>query len=188
MQGGAGVNVRLLLGIVLLAATIACGWSLWSNRVTDDGDGVRSSRSDYVLNDFELTSLDAEGKESFTLRAPMLRETPGDRTMELEAPLFLLPDAEGKHWKVRSDSGWVSEDRKEIRLKGNVDANSPEGTRPVNMKTRQLNVFPNTSRASSPAVVTITQPGSILRGRGLEADLADKRYTLLSQVHSRYVR
>jgi lipopolysaccharide export system protein LptC len=36
--------------------------------------------------------------------------------------------------------------------------------------------------------VTITQPGSILRGRGLEADLAEKRYKLLSQVHSRYVR
>ena len=182
------MNVRLLLGAVLLVAAIASGWSLWRNRVVDDDPGVKSTRSDYVLNDLELIALDEQGKESFTLRAPMLRETPGARTMDLEKPLFLLPDREGKHWEVRSDTGWVAEDRKEIRLKGNVDAKSPQGTRPVNMKTTQLNVFPGTKRASSPAVVTITQPGSILRGRGMEADLADKRYTLQSEVNSRYVR
>ena len=182
------MNFRLLLGIVLLVAAIASAWSLWRNRVVDEDPGIKSTRPDYILNDFELVSLDEQGKESFTLRAPMLRETPGAKTMELEAPLFLLPDGDGTHWEIRSRTGWVSEDRTEIRLKGDVDANSAEGTRPVNMKTTQLNVFPGTKRASSPDVVTITQPGSILRGRGLEADLADKRYKLLSQVHSRYVR
>ena len=55
------------------------------------------------------------------------------------------------------------------------------------MATEELNVFPQQDRASSPGVVTITQPGSILRGRGLETNLASKRYELKSQVHSRYV-
>jgi lipopolysaccharide export system protein LptC len=55
------------------------------------------------------------------------------------------------------------------------------------MNTEQLNVFPDKDLATSSAVVTITQPGSILRGRGLETNLASKHYDLKSQVHTRYV-
>lgn len=183
------MNVRLVLGVLLFVAAALSGWSLWKNRVQPEEARAASGRSEYVLNNFELTALDKDGKESFTLRAPKLQETPGARTMDLTSPLFLLPDAQGRHWEIRSNTGWVSEDRDEIRLRGAVDATSPQGdARNVNMKTEQLNVFPETNRATSEAVVTITQPGSILRGRGLEADLADKRYKLLSQVRTRYVR
>ncbi len=183
------MSVRVVLGLVLLAAAAVSGWSLWRNRVVEEQARAASGRSEYVLRDFELTALDKSGKESFTLRAPLLRETPGASTMELTTPLFLLPGEQGDYWEVRSKTGWVSEDRDEIRLRGNVHAQSPKNDpQPVDMKTQQLNVFPDTNRATSPAVVTITQPGSILRGRGLEADLAEKRYKLLSQVHSRYVR
>lgn len=182
------MNVRLVLGIVLLLAALASGWSLWRNRVMPENAAADAGRSEYVLRDFELTSLDSTGKEAFTLRAPLLQETPGASTMDLASPLFLLPDKDGKYWEVRSKTGWVSDNREEVRLRGDVDVRSPEGSaRNVNMKTEQLNVFPETNRATSASLVTITQPGSILRGQGLEADLADKRYKLLSQVRSRYV-
>ncbi len=181
--------MRLVLGIGLLLAALASAWSLWRNRVVPEGEGAETGRSEYMLRDFELISLDKSGKEAFTLRAPLLQETPGASTMDLTTPLFLLPDKDGKYWEVRSKTGWVSENREEVRLRGDVDLRSPEGSeRNVNMKTEQLNVFPETNRATSDALVTITQPGSILRGRGLEADLADKRYKLLSQVQSQYVR
>ena len=183
------MNVRVVLGLVLLVAALASGWSLWRNRVAPEENKAETGRSEYVLRDFELTSLDNTGKEAFTLRAPKLQETPGASTMDLESPLFLLPDKDGDYWEVRSKTGCVSDNRGEVRLRGNVDVQSPDGgSRSVNMKTEQLNVFPETNRATSASEVTITQPGSILRGHGLEADLADKRYKLLSQVRSRYVR
>ena len=183
------MSPRAILGLVLLVAAALSGWSLWRDRVVEEQAHAASGRSGYVLHDFELIALDNSGKASFTLRAPLLQETPGAKTMDLTTPLFLLPDKQGGYWEVRSKTGWVSDNREEIRLRGNVEALSPEGdARPVNMKTEQLNVFPDANRATSASAVTITQPGSILRGRGLEADLADKRYTLLSQVRSRYVR
>ena len=183
------MSPRMILGVVLLVAAALSGWSLWRDRVVEEQAHAASGRSGYVLHDFELIALDNSGKESFTLRAPLLQQTPGAKTMDLTTPLFLLPDKQGGYWEVRSKTGWVSDNREEIRLLGNVEARSPEGdARPVNMKTEQLNVFPDANRATSASAVTITQPGSILRGRGLEADLADKRYTLLSQVRSRYVR
>jgi len=151
------------------------------------GAGI-TGRSDFVLRDFELISLDKTGKESFTLRAPMLQQTPGARTMELATPLFLLPDTQGHYWQVRSATGWVSENRDELRLRGHVvTLNPPEDPRRIAMNTEQLNVYPNTRKATSSAVVTVTEPGLTMRGRGLDADLVAKRFTLLSQATARYV-
>lgn len=181
------MNVRVVLGLVLLVAALASGWSLWRNRVAPEEDKAETGRSEYVLRDFELTSLDNTGKEAFTLRAPKLQETPGASTMDLESPLFLLPDKDGNYWEVRSKTGWVSDNREEVRLRGNVDVQSPKGgARPVKMKTEQLNVFPETNLATSDSAVTITQPGLTMQGKGLSANLDTKRFVLKSQVRTRY--
>ena len=58
----------------------------------------------------------------------------------------------------------------------------------MQIATQQLNVYPQAKRATSPVAVTITQPGSILRGHGLAVNLANKHYELQSQVRARYVR
>jgi lipopolysaccharide export system protein LptC len=150
--------------------------------------GSSAGRSDYVLHDFELVALDDQGQESFTLRAPSLQETPGAHTMDLDQPLFLVPDDQGHYWQVRARKGWVSASRDRIRLQGDVVGISPpEGNRKVRLATELMTVFPDRHHASSPVVVTVTQPGSILRGRGLEVALDTRRYEFLSQVHSRYV-
>jgi lipopolysaccharide export system protein LptC len=108
--------------------------------------------------------------------------------MALETPVFLLPDDEGHHWQVSANTGWVSADNSELRLRGDVVTTSPQGQgRPTRMNTQQLNVFPDSSVATSADLVTITQPGLTMSGRGMRADLAAKRYTFQSQVRQRYV-
>jgi lipopolysaccharide export system protein LptC len=182
------MNWRGILMLVLLAGAIFSGWSVWTHHERKLATAIVSGRSDYVLRDFELISLDKTGKESFTLRAPLLLQTPDAKTMELSTPLFLMPDVNGHYWQVRSQTGWVSENRDEIRLHGRVKATSPpEDSRAIAMITEQLNVFPNTRLAKSSDIVTVTEPGLTMRGRGMDADLAAKRFTLLSQATARYV-
>ncbi|MEO6138837.1 MAG: LPS export ABC transporter periplasmic protein LptC [Luteimonas sp.] len=182
------MNWRGVLMLGLLAGAIFSGWSVWTHHERKLATAIVSGRSDYVLRNFELISLDKTGKESFTLRAPLLQQTPDAKTMELSTPLFLMPDANGHYWQVRSQSGWVSEKRDEIRLRGRVKATSPvEDSRAIAMNTEQLNVFPNTHLAKSSDIVTVTEPGLTMRGRGMDADLTAKRFTLLSQATARYV-
>ena len=179
---------RNVLTIALLLGAVLTGWLVFHHRAVKVAGAGITGRSDFVLRDFELISLDKTGKESFTLRAPMLQQTPGARTMELATPLFLLPDTQGHYWQVRSATGWVSENRDELRLRGHVvTLNPPEDPRRIAMNTEQLNVYPNTRKATSSAVVTVTEPGLTMRGRGLDADLVAKRFTLLSQATARYV-
>ncbi|HSR65360.1 MAG TPA: LPS export ABC transporter periplasmic protein LptC, partial [Xanthomonadaceae bacterium] len=174
--------------VLLLLGALATGWSVWHHRVKPTATGPGGGRSDYVLHDFELVALDDQGQESFTLRAPRLQQTPGARTMDLAQPLFLLPDENGHYWQVRARTGWVSAGREHIRLTGAVLGTSPpEDPHKVALRTEQLNVFPDRHHASTQAVVTVTQPGSILRGRGLEVALDTRRYEFLSQVRSHYV-
>lgn len=175
--------------LVLLVAAVASGWSAWRQRVEPPVAPSSSDRSDYVLEDFQLVSLDKEGIEAFTLRAPYLKRDPVDETLALREPVFLLPE-EGAdfYWDLRAATGWISADSEELRLRGDVVAISdPQGEREMRMRTETLDVFPRQRRARSGDAVTITQPGTTMRGTGLEADLAEKRFQLTSKVQVRYV-
>lgn len=178
---------RGLLILFLLLGALLSGYAVWKHRQPPPPATAAGKRPDYVLRDFELTALNNDGRESFTLRAPTLERNPGDATMHLATPLFLLPNGEGRYWEIRSATGWVSADQREIRLRGGVKANGPpEDLRPVTMNTDRLNVYPEQNRATTDAVVTIVQPGSILRGRGFAVSTNTKRYVFRSEVKSRY--
>ena len=181
------MNWRTVLTLLLLVAALVSGWSVWRHGDRTPDSTATGSRSDYVLHDFELVALDGQGQESFTLRAPRMSRNPEQRSMEMASPVFLLPDSERHYWKVVAEHGWVSPGGDELRLRGDVQVTGPPEEREVAMKTEQLNVFPQRDVATAPGIVTITQPGSILRGRGLETNLASKRYELESEVHTRYV-
>ena len=182
---------RTIVSAVLLIIALASGWALWSDREEQVERTVAAGgRSDYVLHDFEMVALDANGNESFTLRAPKLERDPADETMEIVTPLFLIPPREGSGdaWQVTAEHGWVSANGDELRLRDAVKAESDGSTgAPVVVRTEQLNVFPEADRVASPVAVSIDRPGSILRGVGLEVSLASKQYTLQSEVTSRYV-
>lgn len=183
------MNWRALATLLLLAGALLSGWALLKQRGGNTAPATGAAQPDYILNEFELVALDNQGRESFTLRAPRLARDPNARTLDIQTPLFLIPATEGStggSWEVRSASAWVSEGGDEIRLRGEVQADSTDNSgRPVTMRTEQLNVFPESKRASSPVKVTLTQPGLIMTGRELEADLGRNHITL-QDTRSRY--
>jgi lipopolysaccharide export system protein LptC len=181
------MNWRTTLTAVLLLAAIVSGWSVWRYSGGSSG-GSASTRSDYVLHDYEIVSLDSHGTESFTLRGPRLQRDPGAKSMTLETPLFLVPDRHGAYWDVRAQHGLVPDDGKQLQLRGTVIATSPPQTPPsTRIETEALNLFPGENRATSTALVTITRPGLTMHGRGLRADFDRQQVSLLSDVRTRYV-
>lgn len=182
---------RVVVTVLLLAGALASGYAVWNQGRQETGPTGPAVRPDYVLEDFQLIALDDNGKESFTLRAPRLERDPHAETMDIATPLFLIPPREGASgdaWEVRSKTAWVSAGGSELRLRGDVVGTS-EGRNgaPTTVRTDELNVFPETKRAASKSKVVITRPGSILSGRGLQLDLATKRYSFKSEVRHRYV-
>lgn len=188
------MNWRFALTVVLLIGASITGWALWSQRAPQQAVAVAGAQPDYVLRDFELITLDAQGNESFSVRAPLLRRDPNTRTMDITTPLFLIPAGEisageaarGGDWEVRARTGWISAQGDELRLRGDVVADSTDRDgAPVKIATQELNVFPEAKRATSAVAVTLTQPGLIMTGRDLEARLDIKR-VLLQETTTRY--
>ena len=181
---------RGIVTVLLLIGGVISAWSLWIQRGEEAAMIATSSRPDYVLHDFELIVLGAQGNESFTLRAPLLARDPATRALDVTTPLFLIPPGPGSRsdaWEVRARTGWVSAEGDELRLRGEVRAVSDGSSGvPISIATEQLNVFPEDNRVSSAVAVNINRPGSILRGHGLEVDLDTKAYMLESEVRSNY--
>lgn len=174
------------LMLLLLAGAAAAGWSVWTQRKAQAPQAIQA-HSDYVLNDFQIIALDTQGREAFTVRAPRMARDPADKSLDVAIPLFLVPDAQGRHWEVRSRTATIDEGGERIHLAGNVLATSPQGSNPVRIASQRLNVFPRRNQATSDDEVVITQPGLTMRGRGLHADLARDVATLSSNVRTRYV-
>ena len=185
------MNWRAIITVVLILGALLSGWSVWTQNRKETAATEPVGRSDYVLEDFELVALDRQGKESFTLRAPRLARDPSQKVIDIATPLFLIPPGEnsgGDAWEVRAKSGWVSAEGDELRLRGEVRGVSSGDTGvPTSMATEELNVFPDTRRATSQSKVVITRPGSILSGRGLQLNLANKKYSFKSEVRHQYV-
>lgn len=182
------MNWRAWLTAALTVIALAAGWTLWQQHPGPTAP-IEGGRADYVLEDFQLVSLDAEGHEAFTLRAPRLARDPAVRTLDINTPLFVFPPkagSTGAPWEVRSKTGWVSAKGDEIRLRGDVLATSTDDRgQPLSLASQQLNVFPNTKRATSSVAVRLKQPGLILDGHSLDAML-DTKHVFLKDIKARY--
>ena len=179
---------RTVLGLVLLVAAALSGWSAWKQRDVPEANAPSSERSDYLMRNFEVISLNEQGQESMTLQAPQMQRNPKDQTFTISTPLFLLPDDQGHHWRMRSESAWVSAKADEIRLTGDVRGTSPqEAGSPSTLETQRLNIFPRKNLATTDDPVTITQPGSILTGVGFQTNTKTQQYQVKSQSKLRYV-
>lgn len=181
------MSPRGWIALALAVAAIATGWLAWDNRrpeaaVTD------ALRSDYVLYDFEMVSLDDEGNETLTLRAPQLAREPGKESFDIQTPVFLLPDGKGHHWELGAKTAWVSEEGDEVILRGDVLGRSPpDGSMPdTRIATETLSVYPRRDLAQTDASVRLSQPGLTQTGVGMELDTATRNLRLLSQVKTRY--
>src|SRR5690606_18324852 len=136
-----GMNWRLLLGLVLLAAAAATGWSAWQIRGREAPAAATGERSDYVLRDFELVILGKDGLESVRVQSPELQRRE-DESMDLEQPLFLAP-AEPGPWRLSAERGWISADGELLRLEGNVAGDSdPASPAPSSFRTDVLEFLP----------------------------------------------
>lgn len=178
-----------IAALVLALIAAATGWLLWQLRERDAPPVlVGPPRSDYSLERFELVALDESGGEAFAAHGPRLSRHPYLGTIDIEQPRFTFPDREGALWRSQATRAWVSRDGAELRLLGAVELEGPaEGAaEPIRLRSERLNVYPKENRVDTDLAVTVSEPGSILRARGLRADLDARRVELLSEVKIRH--
>jgi lipopolysaccharide export system protein LptC len=175
----------------LVAAVVITWGMLWLLRPEDEVPAfVGPPRSNYTLADFTLNALDEGGRLSFTVAAPALARRNDDGSLWVEAPDFLIAAATGEPWKGKSQSAFINKDGTHMLLAGAVEMQR-EGSAEAaaaRVETRDVDAYPKENRLQTAAAATITQPGSILRGTGMKADLNTHQLELLADVHASFAR
>ena len=179
---------RRLIAASLLAVAVLAGLAVWELRPKPQARVASASRSDYILENFELTSLDEDGLESFSVKSPHLERDRNGKSLTMQLPQFSFPDEDGGRWLATSNSAWIAEKGVEVRLIDKVEMlgpPSPLGER-TRFSTAHLQIFPKQDLALSQDQVTVSRADSILRGTGLRADMQSHHIQLLANVKGRY--
>jgi lipopolysaccharide export system protein LptC len=173
---------------LIIALAVLSSWLVWEIQRSDDAVISGAERSDYVLHQFEMTTLNESGKEAFRLTAPYLERDPKGESISIRTPVFSFPDKKNGKWLAKSGSAWVGPGADEVRLQEQVEMVGPTNPKGLNtvFKTERLSIFPEKNTASTQQPVTITRGSSILQGRGLQVDMQSKRFQLLADVKGRY--
>ena len=120
-----------LFALAMLAlAAVGTQWLVWlSSREGVADTFVGPPRSDYVLGDFELNVLGADGRLAFTVKAPRLAKHPQLDTLAIDAPRLRMFDAKRNEWHARANTGWVRDGMYAIvalaRMGHHAEANVP---------------------------------------------------------------
>lgn len=182
------IDRRLWLAIAVLAVLAAATEVLvWLNRPPPRSDAYAGPpRSDYTLDDFTLNSLDDDGSLSLRVSGPRLARDGANGSIFVTRPRFALFDNAGNPWQGNAQTAWVNKDGSLMKLGGKVEMHRVPSAKVarIDIATSDLTAWPNDRRVATDAPATITEPGSILRGTGLRADLDTKVLELLSDVHS----
>jgi lipopolysaccharide export system protein LptC len=185
-------NARVLVYAALLGMlALLTQWLLWLERPGDRGDTfVGPPRSDYVALDYELVARDEQGGFAFSATGPRAVRHPFIGSYDLETPRLRLHDSDGNDWDGDARTGWVSSDGAVVKLAGAVELRrkgkaTPRVT-PVTIASEHLTTYTGTREVVSDDPVTITEPGSILRGTGMRAQLKQQHLELKSSVSLRH--
>ncbi|HHW4678378.1 MAG TPA: LPS export ABC transporter periplasmic protein LptC [Xylella sp.] len=180
---------RSILNILLLLAVIVSGWSAWHHRKQMESTPAQNIATDYTLHDFKMVALDKQtGKESLSLSAPQMQHNQTDSAAKVTAPLFMIPDQSGQHWTLHAQTGWINKDGTRLRLRQDVQGDSPINPRqvPTTFRTQSLDIYPHNDLAKTADAVTIIHQGIIQTSVGFEVNTKTQQYKLISKVNTRY--
>lgn len=179
------VFAALLLAI-LAAVT---GWMVYTRVEPARPDRFTGpSRPDYELIDFELDAFDTEGKIAFRAKSPRLSHDERREALAVTKPEFVMYGKGGQVWTAVSNTAWIDTAAKRIDLETDVlVARQDKGAeRAFLLTTEKLVVHTETRLIESDRFIEVVQPGSILRGRGLNADLTTQTFELKADVDATF--
>ncbi|MBS0457224.1 MAG: LPS export ABC transporter periplasmic protein LptC [Proteobacteria bacterium] len=180
------MNRRALATVLLMPVAVATAWWAWRLWPKPEVVGtVGPQRGDYTVERYHLVAMNKQGGVAFRSQGPYAVRDPFNQQLFLNTPRFSFPDHAGKgDWNGSAQSGWVSSDGDEVRLKRDVVLDGPvvPGKDQIHIRTQWLSVMPDPQTAHTPLPVSITRGPSILSGTGMNAWLPDSRVELLSKV------
>jgi LPS export ABC transporter protein LptC len=182
------MSLRTLVIVGALAALVVISFLLAGRRGPVPSDDDAALQAGYYLTGVVLRTTDEMGREKYRLQAERAEHDPVDGSIAL-TQLQLDFGQDGRRWTFRADHGQMPASGDTIDLRDNVTARTARDAQaPVTaFATDSLAVDIAGETAATDAPVSITFAQGTLAGVGLDADLANERVSVRSEVTGRFV-
>ena len=154
-------------------------------------DGSARHDPDLYIENIRAVVLDVDGRPRQLLMAERAEHFPDDDTTHFIKPSLMLTEPGKPAFRVKSDAGKVSGDRKNAWFTGGVLAvreaqpaagKDQDASGPVTLATEFLHVMPQQHKVVSDKPVTVEEPRGIIQSVGVELDTDAKTVKLRSAV------
>lgn len=140
------------------------------------------------MHGLNVIQYDLKGNIQISISAPISKHYPKDDLLYLSHPKVIVYTEDRIPWDISADYGNSTHNHQIVKLWGHVKLHQPENQHSVEttIDTEALTFYPKKSLVLSDEKVSIAQPGSLIEGRGINADLKNGIIQLLSQSRGRY--
>lgn len=145
-------------------------------------------QADAFMVNAHYQEFDKNGALHSTLTTPYITHFAYKNTTVFDKPRMMIYTDRRIPWHIAADQGKSHEGTHWVFLWGNVVLHQPSKFNHPDtlMKTESLTVYPNKSYAETDQKVTIKQPGSLIKGKGLKINMETGTATILAQSAGTY--
>ena len=179
---------NIIIAVVLLGGVVIT-WLFLESRGTGDEPRGPAPEPGYYLREATIEGIGTDGKRLYTLNAERIQQTPSDKSISLEVVELEYESRDAEPWRLRAERGAIPASGELIALSGNVKIEEMlfVGPETTILTTPELNVDLRAQLATTDKEVRIERGNYLLTAIGIRADLKDRKLTLQSEVHGRFL-
>ena len=179
---------RLISLIVFFAVVVIAWWSTTGNLTDNHLFPPKQSRHfvEAFMNDFEMTAMNAEGAQAYTLNGKHLERYNDSDVAKVEKPVFHLLDSK-QQWIIHADLALVNEKKNTIQLKNNVVMLQQDSEPAITIRSQNMLIHTRTQIAQTQTQVNVTQGKSQLTSSGMIYNNMTRKLELSSRVSGYYL-
>jgi len=149
-----------------------------------------SGEPGFVAIGAEIIQTGADGKPLYRLQAARIAQPVPQGTIYLTDPVLHYQPPAANPWVLQAQAGQLPQSAHSADLRGAVRADGkPSGSaRLMHISTDSLHVDMQTQVATTPDVVHVRWAGSLLKGRGLHANMKTGEFELMENVSGSIAR
>ena len=142
----------------------------------------------YALSGVTIQSTDETGQIVTTIKSPAVTHYADTEKTIIQQPNIKLHEVEG-NWLFTSDIGEINPQQTEIYFPNQVVIDLigiEQASDEINIMTEQLTVDVSNKSGTTPALLSVTQVDSIIKGVGAVVDFKQQEIDILSEMYAEF--
>ncbi|MEM9243931.1 MAG: LPS export ABC transporter periplasmic protein LptC [Pseudomonadota bacterium] len=181
------LSIRSLFTVLLAILLLGSVLLVFMERKNHATNPLSNVAEEFMIGT-QVKSFDKQGNLKGTISSPQIQHYNANNKMLATTPHITSPAKSGPDWQITAQHGETLKGNQITRLWGDVKIFQPPGKNSNNIKllTSELTYYSQQNIAKTDQPVTIIQPGTVIHGIGMIANMNTNVIQLLKQTSEKH--